>query len=319
VVLVATILGGRLGSVVGAVAADSLHALRLGIVDSVGGVAIGALGALVGCWLVAGLLASTAWGSVASEIQNSKVLAAINKVMPPVPSIEAKMQSLFRNADFPSIFSSIVTPTLSVAVAPKDLGPLTAPVQAPRDVLKVLASGGCSQVREGTAFFVSAHDAVTNAHVVAGESSITVGGAFAQVVFFDPSYDVAILRVGALDETPLHFLATSASAGTKAQVVGFPLDASRTAAPGYVEGDVTAQGRDIYDERLLTRTYEVIEVNVQPGNSGSPVLVGSDVAGVIESKSLSDASTAYAIPDSVIEADLVKVGARAVSTEGCLP
>jgi len=53
----------------------------------------------------------------------------------------------------------------------------------------------------------------------------------------------------------------------------------------------------IYDQRLLTRTYEVLEVNVNPGNSGRPVLVGGDVAGVVESKSLSEASTAYAIPD----------------------
>jgi V8-like Glu-specific endopeptidase len=63
----------------------------------------------------------------------------------------------------------------------------------------------------------------------------------------------------------------------------------------------------------------VIEVNVQPGNSGSPVLVGSDVAGVIESKSLSQASTAYAIPDAVVEADLAHAHTRAVPTLGCLP
>ena len=91
-------------------------------------------------------------------------------------------------------------------------------------------------------------------------------------------------------------------------VVGFPLNATRTAAPGYIEGNVTAQGRDIYDQRLLTRTYEVLEVNVNPGNSGSPVLVGGDVAGVVESKSLSEASTAYAIPDSIVVADLARAG-----------
>jgi S1-C subfamily serine protease len=318
-VFVATVVGGRLGRIVGGVAADSMHALHLGVFDSLAGVLVGVLGTLVGCWLVAGLLASTAWGSIAGEIQHSRVLAAINKVMPPVPAIEAKMQSLFRSADFPSIFASIVAPTLPVTVAPTRLGPLVTSVGSPSDVLKVLASGNCSRVQEGTAFFVSSHDAVTNAHVVAGESRISVNGAPASVVLFDPSYDIAILRVDSLDESPLTFLSGTAAVGASARVVGFPLDATRTAAPGYIEGDITVQGRDIYDQRLLTRTYEVIEVNVQPGNSGSPVLVGSDVAGVIESKSLSQASTAYAIPDAVVEADLAHAHTRAVPTLGCLP
>jgi hypothetical protein len=318
-VLVATMVGGRLGRFLGAVAANSMHALHLGVLDEIGGVLIGVLGTLVGCWLVAGLLASTAWGSLAGEIQHSRVLAAINKVMPPVPAIEAKMLSLFRSADFPSVFSSIVAPTLPASVTPKNLGPLVTSLSAPGDVVKVLASGNCSRVQEGTAFFVTSHDAVTNAHVVAGESAVSVNGVAASVVFFDPSYDLAILRVGSVDETPLSFVAGRVAAGTRVQIVGFPRNATRTAAPGYVEGDVTAQGRDIYDQRLLTRTYEVVEVNVQPGNSGSPVLIGHDVAGVIESKSLSEASTAYAIPDAVVEADLAHAGTRAVSTSGCLP
>jgi S1-C subfamily serine protease len=319
IVFVATFLGGGVGRRVGGVAARSMHALHLGVVDSLGGAVIGVAGTLVGCWLVAGLLASTAWGSLAGEIQHSKVLTAINKVMPPLPTVEAKAQALIGNADFPSIFASIVAPTLPVAVAPKNLGPLVRSLRADSDVLKVLASGGCSRVQEGTAFFVSSHDAVTNAHVVAGESRVTVNGVPASVVLFDPRDDLAVLRVDSLNEAPLSFVSGGVAAGTRARIVGFPLNATRTAAPGYVEGDVTAQGRDIYDEQLLTRTYEVIEVNVQPGNSGSPVLVGGDVAGVIESKSLSEASTAYAIPDTVIEAQLARVGTHAVSTSSCLP
>jgi uncharacterized membrane protein required for colicin V production len=226
-VFVATVVGGRLGRIVGGVAADSMHALHLGVFDSLAGVLVGVLGTLVGCWLVAGLLASTAWGSIAGEIQHSRVLAAINKVMPPVPAIEAKMQSLFRSADFPSIFASIVAPTLPVTVAPTRLGPLVTSVGSPSDVLKVLASGNCSRVQEGTAFFVSSHDAVTNAHVVAGESRISVNGAPASVVLFDPSYDIAILRVDSLDESPLTFLSGTAAVGASARVVGFPLDARR--------------------------------------------------------------------------------------------
>jgi S1-C subfamily serine protease len=319
VVLVATMIGGRLGRLVGGVAAKSMHALHLGVVDAIGGVIVGVLGTLVGCWLVAGLLASTAWGSLAGEIQNSTVLDAINKVMPPVPAFEAKVQSLFRTADFPSIFASIVAPTLPATVSPRKLGPVVTSLRAPTGVVKVIASGACSRVQEGSAFFVSDHVAVTNAHVVAGESVITVDGSPAVVVLFDPGNDIAVLRVDSVSHSPLSFLAGAVSAGTRVRVIGFPLDATRSAAPGYLEGSITAEGRDIYDQRLLTRTYEVIEANVQPGSSGSPVVVGQDVAGVVESKSLSESSTAYAIPDSVVEADLAHVDPHAVSTSSCLP
>ena len=293
--------------------------LRLGVVDSVSGVVVGVVGTLVGCFLVAGLLASTTWGSLAPEIQNSTILRALDTVMPPVPSIEAKVQSLFRTSDFPSIFASIVAPVVAQSVAPQRLGPLVTSVKAPSDVVKVLATGGCSQAREGTAFFVTPHDAVTNAHVVAGEKIVRVDGSPASVVLFDPEYDLAIVRVAALDEHPLQLLSRRVSPGTPAEVVGFPLDATRTAAPGYFEGDITARGRDIYDQRLLTRTFEDIEVNVQPGNSGSPVIIDAKVVGVVESKSLSESSTAYAIPDDVVLRDLDRARSRPVSTGKCLP
>jgi len=39
----------------------------------------------------------------------------------------------------------------------------------------------------------------------------------------------------------------------------------------------------------------VVYSNIEPGNSGSPVLVRGDVTGVVFSKSLSQSETAYAV------------------------
>lgn len=62
-----------------------------------------------------------------------------------------------------------------------------------------------------------------------------------------------------------------------------------------------------------------VEVNVQPGNSGSPVLDGGMVTGVVEAKLLSEASTAYAIPESVVEHDVAKARASGTaSTQRCI-
>jgi hypothetical protein len=49
------------------------------------------------------------------------------------------------------------------------------------------------------------------------------------------------------------------------------------------------------------------------------VLVGGKVAGVVESYSISQLSTAYAIPLSVVEHDIANTPASgSVSTQGCL-
>ena len=319
IIFVISIVGAELGSFVGSIVAKAVRTLHLGIVDRIAGVVVGAGGALVGCWLVAGLLASTTWGSVASGIQQSSILSAMDHVMPPVPSLDAKVQSLFRNVNFPSVFASVVAPTLGSYVNPKSLGALVPSQRAPSDVVKVLASGSCAAISEGTAFYVSPHDVVTNAHVVAGHTRFSVNGAPAQVALFDPNSDLAVLRVPSQSASPLQFLRTTPRRGTRVQVVGFPLNATRTSAPGLIDGELRAQGRDIYNQTILSKSVLVVEVNVQPGNSGSPVMDGSVVAGVIESKLISQLSTAYAIPASVIERDVARTPASGTaSTKKCL-
>jgi len=320
VVLAASLVGGVVGRRLGGIAATGLHALKLGVVDRVVGVAVGVVGALLSCWLMAGLVNASTWGSLATGIQHSGFLTMMNKVMPPLPSVEARVQSLFRNADFPTVFATVVAPTAPVSVAPGSLGPLVTSLASPVDVVKVLASGGCSSTSEGTAFFVSAHVAVTNAHVVAGQSVVTVAGAPAQVALYDPVSDIAVLRVASLDEPPLRFLSGAPAPGTRAEVIGFPLNGTRTGAPAVIEGALSGEGRDIYNGGLLERTVLAVAASIEPGNSGSPVLVGTMVAGVIESKSLSQANTAYAISDAVVRRDLARTPATGEeSTQGCLP
>ncbi len=72
-------------------------------------------------------------------------------------------------------------------------------------------------------------------------------------------------------------------------MVGFPLNESRTRSSGYYEGELTGESRNIYNQDLAERTVLSLEVNVEPGNSGSPVLAGGRVVGVVESYSLEPA------------------------------
>ncbi len=320
IVLVGSMLGSTLGGMLGSLGARSLRSLKLGAIDRIAGAALGGIGSLVVCWFLAGLLGSVTWGSLATQIQNSSVLAAMDKVMPPIPAMEARVQALFRSAGFPAVFASIIAPSLAPSATPSQLGPVVSGLGGPTSVQKVLASGACGSLSQGTAFFVSAHMAVTNAHVVAGYSQVSVAGAPAQVAFYDPLHDIAVLRVPSLSEPVLHFQTPVPTRGTPVQVIGFPLNSSRTGAPGVIEGELSGQGRDIYNQRLFNKTVLAVSVNVQPGNSGSPVFDHGLVAGVIESKSLSQPLTAYAIPNDVVEHDIAMTPASgSASTQGCVP
>jgi uncharacterized membrane protein required for colicin V production len=318
IILVVTLVGITVGGIVGRIISRFVSVLMLGIIDRVAGVAVGVVAALVLCWLLAGLLAGTPWASVDSAIQNSAILSGLDHVMPPVPSIESRVQTLFRKAGVPAIFANVIAPTLPSPVNPLTLPPVIHSISEPSDVVKVLASGSCNTLSEGTAFYVTTDEVVTNAHVVAGHQHFTVSGSPATVVLYDANNDIAVLRVAARG-APLSFLATEPTSDTKIQVVGFPLNGTRSRADGYVEGQLSGDGRNFYNQDLQERTFLALEVNVMPGNSGSPVLVNGRVAGVLESYSLSVRSTAYAIPNSIVQEDIARAPTTgSASTESCL-
>jgi len=226
--------------------------------------------------------------------------------LPTVPSAEARLQSLLRNADFPSVFTSTVSPTVPFSGAVPTLAKNRLSPRSPSQVVKVLALG-CAGTHQGTGFFIAPHLVVTNAHVVAGATSVTAAGATAQVALFDPVNDVAVLRVSTLLSTaPMSFATTAPSSGAKAEVIGFPLDGTRTISPSIIGGQITSESRDLYDTETFARALLVVYTNIEPGNSGSPVMVRGDVTGVVFSISTTQGETAYAIPAATVESDLAK-------------
>jgi uncharacterized membrane protein required for colicin V production len=317
IVLVVAYVGHFAGHLLGSFIRQSVKMVKLGLIDSVAGVAVGVAGALITVWLVAALLVSTSWSAAAQGIQGSRIIKGLDSALPTVPSAEARLQTLLHNANFPSVFTSIVAPTIpSTGKAPK-LAPNTVSPFTPAAVEKVLAMG-CPDTHEGTGFFVAPDVVVTNAHVVAGATSVTVNGVRAQVALFDPVNDLAILRV-AMNPEALSFAAAVPSSGAHAKVIGFPLDGRRTISPSIISGEITAESRDIYDQQTFDRTVLVIYSNIEPGNSGSPVLVDGKVTGVVFSKSLSQGETAYAIPAATIEKDLAKTPKNgSQSTQSCV-
>ncbi len=314
------VLGSIAGRQVGSLANLSLRRLNLGTVDKVGGAAFAALGTLIACWLVASLLVNVSFVSLSSAIASSRLLAVMDTVMPPVPSVEAKVQAMFRSANFPSVFASVIAPTVPTVSVPNARATTAAIGTTANSVFKVSALDACGFDLEGTAFLVSPDLVVTAAHVVAGARTITVNGAATTLVAFDANNDVAVLKVAHSTATPIVLWSSTPPTGSPAGVVGYPNNGPRTETRAAIAGVLVAQGRDIYNNALVTRHLLVADTNVFPGNSGSPLLVGGRAAGLIFSKSVAQANVAYAVPAGVLRRDISRAAATttSVSSGACL-
>jgi len=167
---------------------------------------------------------------------------------------------------------------------------------------------------------------VTNAHVVAGIADPTVedatGSHGTSVVFFDPSYDLAVMRVRGLTASPLPLDPGTIARGDPAAVLGFPEGGPFTAVPAGVMAEFTAQGRDIYGQGLTVRDVYEIQATVRPGNSGGP-LVQPDgkVIGVVFSRSTTNGDIGYALSSPGVLTRVLRAESATgtLGTGGCTP
>lgn len=327
VVAIALVIGlgvvfGVLGRVIGAHGRFAARRLRLGPVDSVLGVGVALVATLFVVWLLANELAVTQYTWLSSAIQESDVVHAVDNVMPPLPDVFSRLQTFLGASGFPPVFSEL-EPAPAPVTQPSAAWADTIARSAEASTVKVLGQA-CGYVQEGSAFVVGSGAVVTNAHVVAGEkaTSVVVGAQTypATVVYFDPTYDLAVLRTAAPLGPALAIDASTAPAGTKAAVVGYPEDGPLTVDPAAVSQELTAQGRNIYDEGTVTRQVLQIDAGVEPGNSGGP-LVGAtgQVIGVVFSRSTVYPDVGYALASPGVRMRVLANDAKttAVSTGGC--
>ncbi len=91
---------------------------------------------------------------------------------------------------------------------------------ASRGVVRVLGTA-CGLAIEGSGWVARPDEVVTNAHVVAGErdTTVEVGGRPpalpAEAIAFDPSKDIALLRVPGLGEVPSLRVVSEPASGTR--------------------------------------------------------------------------------------------------------
>jgi S1-C subfamily serine protease len=305
------VIGGSLGSSVGFAVGEPIrrHILRTGIhtsTDSVAGAALSAFAVLVMCWFLGLSFSRGPSPEIAQQIQRSTVLHTLDTLAPRPPPFLASVQQVLAGVQFPPVFAGL-EPTLPGAL------PVPATVDSPgisrtaQNVVKV-SSVGCGGIVTGSAFPVGNGYVVTNAHVVSGTTSHNIQKAdgtsiHATVVFFDPERDVAVLYAPGFTATGVAF--GSAQRGTQGAVIGYPGGGLERIVPAIVDGTVQAQGRDIYNENLVTRQIFVLQATVRPGNSGGPLVdTQGRVLGMVFATSASDPNQAYALTDDEISSDI---------------
>jgi len=311
-------LGASLGRAVGSLANTSLRHVKLGSFDQAAGAAVGLVGALVGCWLLAGLVVNSSWGLVTGPINHSKILAVVDSALPPIPSVEARVTALFHQADFPSVLAEVVAPVVTPVPAATSSQAAAAIAQHASAVQRVQASGNCAADHEGTSFVVGPSLVVTAAHVLAGATHVTVGGRAARVVVFDPTQDVAILRVSTSGWSIIPIAPSPPAIRAAGAVVGYPLNGPYRVTPAAVAGVVSARTRDIYNSVVVTRSMLVLTASVQSGNSGSPIMIAGDAVGMVFAK-LPTGDVAYGVTASTLSGELAaSTRATGAATGACL-
>jgi len=326
--LAIVILGDAIGSAIGGLFHRQVQGRLLGRLDRAGGVAFGALQAVLAVWLVGGLLATSSFDALAGQAQRSAAMHVLLQELPPPDAVIANVGGILDEAGLPQVF---------IGLEPLPAQPAPAPGQAQAEALAKSARAStarveavaCGQVLIGTAFSVRAGYFVTNAHVIAGAKQINVTSdagprrpAQATVVLFDPQLDVAVLYVSQLRLPALSFDASAPPAGTQAAALGHPEGAPLSVIPAGVNQELAARGRDIYGKGVVLRNVIELHAAVRPGDSGGPLIVASGaVGGLVFAESRSDPEVGYALDPADVAAKVRPVlsSTTPVALGSCAP
>jgi S1-C subfamily serine protease len=297
--------GQYFGVFVGSYARRTISILPpLRMLDSAGGIALGAVTGLAICWAIGAVLLYVPGQTELRRLaQESVVVSTLTEALPPSRVIDA----VERIDPFAAIVGPVSGVDLPDAAIARDPDVLSA---ARRSVVRVRGTA-CGLGVEGSGWIVRPGLVVTNAHVVAGISRPVIdrhGGTRlkAQVVSFDARNDLAILRVPGLRGRALPL--ADPGLGESAALLGFPENGPLKITPVRLGRTTTLNARDAYGRLEPRRPVVVLRGDVRSGNSGGPIVddAGRAVATVFAQRSGSD--DGFAVPNDQVRTALANVG-----------
>ena len=288
-------------SLVGASIRKTLFVLPpLRMLDSAGGLVVGALLGFAFVWVAAAvILQLPGRPRFRDDVLESRIVQQLNRIAPPRDVLRA-----FARIDpFPSI-AGPAPPT-----RPPDTRVLTsAAVRHARPSVVRVTGVSCGIGVEGSGWVARPHIVVTAAHVVAGASDIRAQGHLGRAILVDRRQDVAVLRVPGLRAPPLELV--DPQPGDPIAILGYPENGPFTAVPARVgsTADVIVNG----SLRVVTAMSGVI----RHGNSGGPGVNPNGQVEVTVFAARIGANGGYGIPSSIVRRDLERARG-AVSTGPC--
>ncbi|MDQ0799832.1 MarP family serine protease [Arthrobacter sp. SLBN-112] len=293
-------LGHGLGTMVGRQIRGAMRIRPLRVVDRLVGGALNLVVSALVMSMLAFSVSSLGVPVVSQQLAESKVIRFIDGLTPtPVKTTMAELRSTVIGNGIPTLFEGLDQgQPVQVPNASTNTPALN---KAAQSVLRIAGTAyECGQNQTGTGFVVSQGRVVTNAHVVAGVSQPVVempdGAAMpGRVVYFDTKRDLAVLAVDNLPSQPLP-LSRDLPGGSQAAFAGYPHGGPFQSKPATVQDIATVLVPDIYGNNPSPEDIYRLAGDVQPGNSGGPLLTtDGQVAGVIFAKATSDAEVGFAI------------------------
>lgn len=326
-VVVAAMLGQAIASVLGRSLKRGLSWTPVRFVDAVLGLGLNVMVFVLLTWLIAMAIAFVPRNGLTSAVHESRVLVTLDQVVPDeARDTFVDMRDAITGTAMPRVFAGIGE-LIGPEVGAPDPDVIDDPAlgQARDAIVRVAGRAEqCASSVTGSGFVVAADYVLTNAHVVAGVTDISIQvdrgepPYDATVVAFDPKLDAAVLHVPGLDPAPLGFSLADAESGEDAIVAGFPNGGGFEASAARIRGLVTARGEDIYGRAGVEREVIAFRGLVQTGNSGGPLLTTKGrVLGMVFGAGVSNEDTGFAITAGELEPILdAGIGRRAAVDNG---
>jgi S1-C subfamily serine protease len=325
IVILSASLGQAVLQFTGARIRDRITWQPVRALDAVGGAALSAVAVLLVAWALGVAISGSRIGGITPLVRSSSVLKDVDRVMP--ESANGALQA-FNDVVGTSFFPRYLEPfaperIVDVGPGPKRLLADPDVDRAAHSVLKVRGTNECGRGVEGSGFLYGENRLMTNAHVVAGidDPEVVVGDDSlpADVVYYNPAVDVAVLAFDSGGARPLRF-DYEAKTQQGVAILGYPQDGPYHVEPGRIRSEQRLRSPDIYGDGAVIREVYSLRGRILPGNSGGPIVSSAgEVVGLVFAASVTDHDTGYALTAGQVRtaAGAGMTSSSEVSTGGC--
>ena len=321
-------LGNLIGGLAGASLRDNMRMKRSLKIDSAVGSVFQVCAVLIVTWLVAIPIAGASLGRLSTDVRRSAVLGVVDRYAPQSwAQWPTRLSAMLSDTGLPPLVSPFESTESKEVAAPKVKVDDVALVERLRpSVIHVVADADqCRRRLLGSGFVSGPDEVTTNAHVVAGSAAVRLDTVFgmkdAEVVYYNPQEDIAVLRSPGLGLPPLEWAAQPATTGEDAIVMGFPESGPFEAAPARIRDRITVNGPDIYASTRVDREAYTVRGTIRQGNSGGPMVdLEGHVLGVVFGAATDATDTGYVLTAADVRAAVGDMSAASspVDTGACV-